>query len=83
MNEHGTSRSSGLLFEPLTHLQAVHVQTLDRDGFLAQVASWSWIANLYADQHETVLDDVEALVRDLADIVIPYRTDLYMARRRP
>lgn len=71
------------LFEALTHLQAVHVQTLDRDGFLAQVASWSWIANLDAGQHEAVLDDVESLVRDLGDIVIPYRTDLYMARRRP
>lgn len=28
------------------HTEAEHEQTLDRDGFVAQVLSWSWVANL-------------------------------------
>lgn len=70
------------LFDALTHVQARHAQTLEPVDFLAQVASWSWIANLEPDQRQLVLDDVGTVVRDLDDIVISYRTDLYMARRR-
>jgi hypothetical protein len=59
-----------------------HVQALDRAGFLAQVESWSWIANLQAERRRAVLEDVAAVLRDQATIAIPYRTDLHVARRR-
>ena len=38
------------LFDAPTHIQARHAQTLEPVDFLAQIASWSWIANLESDQ---------------------------------
>lgn len=73
--------SSGL-FEPLLYSEFRQVQTLKPSIFLAQVASWSWIANLQPSQREGVLRDVETVVREYDELVIPYRTDLYLARRR-
>ena len=70
------------LFEDLEHFHVAHTQTLEPSDFLAQVASWSWIANLMSEQRRAVLDEVEELVRGHHEIVIPYRTDLYLARRR-
>lgn len=70
------------LFERPTHLEATHTQTLDCEGFLAQMASWSWIANLDDHQRTTVLDNVRLTLRDAGNIVIPYRTDLYLMHRR-
>lgn len=70
------------LFEPLVRIQVIYAQTLDPSGFLALVASWSWIANLDSQQRQAVLDDVEEPVRGRVKIVIPYRTDLYLGRRR-
>jgi hypothetical protein len=61
--------------------RARRTQTLDPAGFLAQVASWSWIANLDGEPRRELLHDVAGLVRGQAQIVIPYRTDLYLARR--
>ena len=72
--------SSGL-FEPLVQSQMSHTQTLEPTDLLAQVASWSWIANLEDDQRAAVLTDVKALVQDYREITIPYRTDLYLGRR--
>ncbi len=77
----GRFESTGL-FEPLVYSRTSHVQVLEPRGFLAQVASWSWIANLHEDQRETVLAEVEAVVDEYDELVIPYRTDLYLARRR-
>jgi len=70
------------LFQALEHVQVAHAQVLDPVGFVAQVASWSWIANLGSDQRQVILDDVHALVEGHDEIVIPYRTDLHLARRR-
>ncbi len=70
------------LFENLEHVQFDHSQTLGPTDFLAQVASWSWIANLNRRQRQAVLEDVDGLVRGCGEIVIPYRTDLHLARRR-
>jgi ubiquinone/menaquinone biosynthesis C-methylase UbiE len=69
-------------FEELEHVQVSHAQTLDPIDFVAQVASWSWIANLDAGHRQVILDDVHAVVRGHDEIVIPYRTDLHLARRR-
>lgn len=69
------------LFEAPLHSQVSHAQTLDRAGFIAQVASWSWVANLQSARRRRLLDEVGALLRDHDEVVIPYRTDLYMARR--
>lgn len=49
--------------------------------FLAQVASWSGIANLEETERQAVLDKVASLVEAQGEIVIPYRTDLYLTRR--
>lgn len=70
-------------FERLVHSQAVHKQTLEPDDLLAQIGSWSWIANLQSAARAAVLDDVAALLAGHGEIVIPYRTDLYLAKRRP
>ena len=69
-------------FGALEHVQLVHSQVLDPIGFVAQVASWSWIANLGSDQRQVILDDVHALLEGHDEIVIPYRTDMHLARRR-
>jgi ubiquinone/menaquinone biosynthesis C-methylase UbiE len=70
------------LFENLEHVEFTHEQTLDPSGFVAQVASWSWIANLEEERCRAVLQDVATLVERQGTIVIPYRTDLFLARRR-
>lgn len=70
------------LFKDLVYMHTTHVQKLATDDFLAQVASWSWIANLRGTHRQAVLDQVNAVVREHADLMIPYRTDLYLTRRR-
>ena len=70
------------LFEKLVHAKLHHAQTLKPTEFLAQVASWSWIANLEGAQRQAILDEVGALVGQHEEIMIPYRTDLYLARRQ-
>lgn len=70
------------LFDTLTYVEAAHVQCLSPDGFLAQVASRSWIANLAPERRRAVLTDVETLVRQQPEISIAYRTDLYWTRCR-
>ena len=71
------------LFTDLEHVEFAHTQRLDPSDFLAQVASWSWIANLGDTYREAALDDVAALIEGQPEIAIPYRTDLYLARPRP
>lgn len=68
-------------FDPLLHSQFSHTQTLQSADFLAQVASWSWIANLEDERRAEVLGDVEAVVKEHDELTIPYRTDLYLTRR--
>ncbi|NMM91604.1 hypothetical protein B2J88_46195 [Rhodococcus sp. SRB_17] len=73
---------SARLFETLQHTNATHEQSLGHDAFLAQVASWSWVANLPDAARRTALNGVAELVRPLGRILIPYRTDLYVGRRQ-
>lgn len=69
-------------FETPEHRHAAHEQTLTAHDFLAQIASWSWIANLRDEQRRTLFHEVAVLLGEQEEIVIPYRTDLYLARRR-
>ncbi len=68
-------------FEELEHTEFSHTQIMIPRNFLAQVASWSWIANLEETGRQAVLDDVAALIEAQGEIAIPYRTDLYLTRR--
>lgn len=68
-------------FEELVHTELSHTQIMSPRDFLAQVASWSWIANLEETGRQAVLDDVAALIEGQGEIVIPYRTDLYLTHR--
>lgn len=70
------------LFDAVQHSSDTHVQHLTVDDFVAQVASWSWIAGLSDTQRAAVLADVRALLRAQAEIAIPYRTDVYWTRHR-
>lgn len=70
------------LFDDMQHREATHTQRLTVDDFVAQVASWSWIARLTAQERAKVLDDVRALLHGHSEIVIPYRADIYWTRRR-
>lgn len=70
------------LFEQLREVTTEHHQRLHPAAFVAQVASWSWVANLAITVRERLLNDVEALVHDYGEIDIPYRTDVYWTRRR-
>lgn len=68
-------------FGGVVHFEFAQTQTLEPTDFVAQVASWSWIANLEAAHRRAVLDDVLTLVGDAGAVTIPHRTDLYLARR--
>lgn len=70
------------LFDELQYTEDAHIQRLAADDFVAQVASWTWIAGLPDRQRAEVLTDVRALLPDQPEIVIPYRTDIYWTRRR-
>lgn len=71
------------LFDAVEHAHYTHTQHVAVDDFVAQVASWSWIAGLPELQRAAVLDDVRALLHAQAEIAIPYRTDVYWTQRRP
>lgn len=69
------------LFRPLTRARFTHVQNPQPRDFVAQVASWSWIANLDPDQRASVLREVESVLPD-GELSIPYRLDFALTRRR-
>jgi len=70
------------LFGPLEHLEHDHVQVLDRDGLLALVASFSWIAGLPGAERDRVLRDVAS---DLPEepVALPCRAEAHVGRRAP
>lgn len=67
-------------FEPLSHLHATHEHELDRNGFVAQIASWSYIAALGEEARDDTLTRVRALAPERS--VTRYRTDAYWTRAR-
>lgn len=68
-------------FEALSEGCAEHEQQLDREAFVAQVASWSYIAPLDAPARAAVLERVRHLAPSACTISL--RTDLYWTRRLP
>jgi SAM-dependent methyltransferase len=76
------------LFDPLSHAEVAHTHRLTPDGILARVSSISFVASLPAPERERVLGEVRALLaadpdtRDRAELVLPYRTDVFWTRAR-
>jgi SAM-dependent methyltransferase len=76
------------LFAPLEHAAFAHVHRLEPEAVVARVASVSFVAALSDDVRADVLGRVRALLaRDAATrgrelVELPYRTDVFWARRR-
>lgn len=76
------------LFSPLRHAEFWHVHRLEPEAVVARVASVSFVAALADDMRADVLGRVRALLaRDPATrarelVELPYRTDVFWARRR-
>jgi len=68
------------LFEPLASGSAQHQQHLDREGSVAQVASWSWVAALPDGERAEMLDRVRAYAPE--PCVVTFRTDFHTTRLR-
>ena len=68
-------------FEPLVELGFPNPVELDREGILAQAASWSMIAALPEPERARLTAQLSALVPDRV-YLHPLRTDLYWARLR-
>ena len=68
-------------FEPLTEMSFPNPVEIDREGILAQVASWSMIAALPESDRTRLLAELAELVPDQV-YVHRLRTDLYWTRLR-
>ena len=68
-------------FEPFTEAGYPNPVELDREGILAQIASWSMVAALPESDRTGLLAELEELVPD-EHYRHPLRTDLYWARLR-
>jgi SAM-dependent methyltransferase len=76
------------LFGPLHHWVAYHVHQVSRQAFIDRVMSVSYVASAPPAERERVLAEVTDLL-DTApelsgkdDLVMPYRTDVYVCERR-
>ena len=88
--KHGTWRrafESTDLFGPLHHWVAYHVHHVSRQAFVDRVMSVSYVASAAPDEREQVLTEVAELLesdpelRGKDEIVMPYRTDVYITDR--
>ena len=76
------------LFGTLAHADSNHVHRLSPEGVIARVSSVSFVARLPESERAHVLDEVRNLLatdpqtRGRAEIELPYRTDVYWAKRR-
>ena len=68
-------------FGPVTRTRFRFTQALDRDAFVEQVASRSYIAVLDPDRRQAILDGVAVLAARLDEpIPLPYTADIFSAR---
>jgi len=68
-------------FGPVTRTRFRFTQALDRDAFVEQVASRSYIAVLDEERRTAILDGVAALAARLDEpIPLPYTADIFSAR---
>jgi SAM-dependent methyltransferase len=70
------------LFAPLRQAEVEHVHVLDPDGFVAMVASWTWIVAMPDERRTALLAQVRDLLPPAGELRLPYRTDLYWTRLR-
>jgi hypothetical protein len=68
------------LFAPLSRAEFDHAHCVDTDGFVALVASWSWIANLPSPERAAVLTRVRELAGDQVELTLRYRTEIHWTR---
>jgi SAM-dependent methyltransferase len=69
------------VFEPLRQAEAHHDQVVDADGFVAMIASWTWIVALPDDRRAELLAQVHDLLPS-GELRLPYRTDAHWTRLR-
>ena len=69
-------------FSALTSSSFDHVQEIAPEAFVAQVSSWSWIANLDEETRGEVLRRVGEMVAGEARVRLRYATELHWARCR-
>ncbi len=75
------------LFGPLSHAESRHVHRLSPGGVVARIASVSFVATLPEAERERVLAEVRNLLatdpetRGRGELELPYRTDVYWAKR--
>lgn len=69
----------GAGFSAVEHHAVPFAYTTDRQGYLAFVASMSWIASLPEGERAALLEEVGALVPDEASL--PYATQVFIGRR--
>ena len=74
-----TSVEASPRFGPLHERAFLHAQRLDRDGFVAQAASFSWIQSLPPAEREAALAEIAA--QTPAEVVVPYRTNVFWVTR--
>lgn len=76
------------LFGPLHRWVAYHVHEVTREGFIDRVKSVSYVASASPDERARVLAEVTELLdtdpelRGKDELVMPYRTDVYICERR-
>lgn len=69
-------------FDPLERSTFAMEQRLGVDGLVDRVSSVSFIAVLHEDERAVVEEGVRSLVEGRDEVVLPYRTDLWITRRR-
>ena len=75
------------LFGPLSHAEVRHVHRLTPEAVVARVASVSFVAALPEPERRRLLGEVRELLatdpktRGRAEVELPYRTDVYWAKR--
>jgi SAM-dependent methyltransferase len=71
-------------FEGMAMRDVPFVHRTDREGIVAHWASMSFVARLPSGQHEDLLRELDALLtrRGIERVEIPYRAELWIARRR-
>ncbi|MEP7033924.1 MAG: class I SAM-dependent methyltransferase, partial [Actinomycetota bacterium] len=83
-----TAFESTDLFGPLHHWVAYHVHELSREAFMDRVMSVSYVASASSLERGRVLAeatdllDTDPELRGKDDLVMPYRTDVYICERR-
>lgn len=71
-------------FDPVVRREFEHVQTLDQAGLVDLIGSWSFVGSLEPPDRARLLERVQTTLTEhgVETIDLPWRTDLYLTRRR-